>query len=1056
MKRALSLCFITAVTVLLLLPGSASATVAPTSNSTFLLHREAAGKGQVLQLTGTAAALTSRSVWQGALASSAQLACGSFTGGIAEAAVLVPTGKHGARLELFRAQPNGSYAPLTVWHAVKAGFTVAATHLTAADVSGDGRDELLVLVPLGKRGAEILGFSFSASAAKEHVLWKAGKVPFALTGAQLAATDLSGDGKVDLALFSHRGRVGHLYGFLSAGARLTLTLRWQGRAAAATYLAAGPVAGSAKGAAFLLSRSSSSQAKLTSLTPSGHGFTASTAWSGSLALRGAQLACTALGSDGSGDVLVLTGSSRAVTLTALLPTASGFSVSRCWKASGVAVASLRFSAAPSGACVLAPSTIVLAGADAAQLTAVSADDSTLTFSGGAPAGAALGEVLLVEPCAAAPDGLLRKVTAVSTSGSVTTVTTTSAALSQAFSSLDLSLSRQLSSADLAGARLAPGVHLVAGGRRLSNGSISLPTFTLSLNHDFAGLGVQGTVTLAERVDIDASISQLGLQSAYVASVATEKSTLACTASAGWQDDGEVDLPLALVPIDVAGVPMTINIELALKTHGDFAVGIKTSVDQTASFTIGARYANGSFSPVCSPGFTASCTPPTLYGTTDLRTSIGPQVSVMICGVAGPDVGVDAYSEFFGDAAAKPWWTLHGGLEGSVDFNMPSLSDTLADWSYSQTFYDHVFAQSPSSREWAAVSTGDDYTLAVKRDGTLWAWGANDSGQLGLDNTVQRDVPTEVGSEGDWAAVSAAGGSTLALKADGSLWAWGYNGVGQLGLGSADNDAHPTPRQVGSARDWAAVSAGEDGTLALKKDGTLWAWGLNDFGQLGIGPADDNAHPTPIEVGSESDWAAVSAGFDYTMALKTDGTLWAWGSNRYGKLGLGDITDRDTPTQVGSAGDWAAVSTSTYDTLALKQDGTLWAWGLNNFGQLGLGSADSEAHTSPTQVGSAGDWAAVSDAGASALALKKDGTLWAWGYNEKGELGLGDTTRRDAPTEVGSATDWAAVSSCVDFTLAIKNDGTLWAWGFNSSGQLGLGGAVNYNAHPTPTKVDSGP
>ena len=1051
MKRTLPLCLIAAIAALLLLPGLAFATVAPTSSATFLLQSQAAGKGRLLQLTGTAAALTSRSVWQGALAGGAQLACGSFTGGVAEPAVLVPVGKGGARLELFRLQPSGSYAPLTVWRAVKAGFTVAATRLTAADVNGDGRDELIVLVPFGKHGAEILGFSFTSSVATKHVLWKTLKAPFALKSAQLAATDLNGDGKVDLALFSHSGSVGHLYGFISSGAHLTLALRWQGGAAAATYLAAGPVAGSAKGTAFLLGRNSASRATLRSLTASGRGFTAGRAWSGALALGGAQLACTALGGDGSGDVLVLTSSSRAVRLTALLPAASGFSLSRCWQASGLAAASLRLSAAPSGARVLAPATTVLAGADTAPLTSVSADASTLTFSD-APAGAAPGKVLLIEPCAAAPDGLLRNVTAVSTSDGVTTVTTTPAALTQAFSSLDLSLSRQLTGDDLAGARLAPGVHL-AGDGRLSDGSGSLPTFTLAIDHDFGPLDVTGSVTLAERVDMDASISALGLQSAYVASVATEDSTLTCTADAGWQDDGEVDLPLAAVPVDVGGVPMTIDIELALKAHGDFAVGIQTSVDQTASFTIGARYENGGFSAVSSPSVTASCTSPTLNGAADLKASIGPQVSIMVCGAAGPSVDVDGYGELTGDAAAvRPWWALHGGLEGSIDFNTQALSDTLADWSYSQTFYDHLFEQSPSSSEWAAVSTGDDYTLALKKNGTLWAWGANDVGQLGLGDTVQRDVPTEVGSASDWAAVAGAGGSNLALKTDGTLWAWGYNGSGELGLGGADNDAHPTPKQVGSASDWAAVSASEMCTLALKTDGTLWAWGGNYDGELGLGGVDDNAHPTPTEVGSASDWAAVSAGFDYALALKTDGTLWAWGANRYGKLGLGDATARDAPTQVASASDWAAVSASMYETLALKKDGTLWAWGLNNFGQLGLGAVDDNAHPSPTEVGTASDWAAVSSGGASTLALKNDGTLWAWGYNEKGELGVGDTTERDTPTQVGSASDWTAVSDCVDFTLAIKNDGTLWAWGFNDSGQLGIGGPDDYSAHPTPIKV----
>jgi len=357
---------------------------------------------------------------------------------------------------------------------------------------------------------------------------------------------------------------------------------------------------------------------------------------------------------------------------------------------------------------------------------------------------------------------------------------------------------------------------------------------------------------------------------------------------------------------------------------------------------------------------------------------------------------------------------------------------------------------------------------VSSDGRTWTDVSKLKGDKAMSVCLKaftRSAAPTPGS-GDWAAVSTSSGcainawdvsvDTLALKKDGTLWAWGSNPRGNLGLGTVDLDAHPTPTQVGSASGWAAVSNSGVNTLAIKKDGTLWAWGDNRLGQLGLGLglADLYAHPTPTQVGSASDWAAVSAGDFHAVALKKDGTLWAWGFNYYGELGLGDTHDRDAPTQVGSASNWAAVSANDYSTLALKKDGTLWSWGMNDYGQLGLGTADTNAHPTPTQVGSASDWAAVSPSGAwSTLALKKDGTLWAWGFNSKGQLGLGDTVDRLTPTEVGSTSGWAAVSAGFGHTLAIKKDGTLWSWGVNDFGQLGRGTA-DTNAHPTPTQVGS--
>jgi len=269
------------------------------------------------------------------------------------------------------------------------------------------------------------------------------------------------------------------------------------------------------------------------------------------------------------------------------------------------------------------------------------------------------------------------------------------------------------------------------------------------------------------------------------------------------------------------------------------------------------------------------------------------------------------------------------------------------------------------------------------------------------------------------AVSAGGGYTLCIGSDGSLWAWGYNVRG------GDQQTQNSPIRVGAENDWAAVSAFSV-PLGIKSDGSLWLWGGYDW-------------HSPTRVGTGTDWAAVSAGSQHRLGIKKDGSLWAWGRNFYGELGLGDQQYRNSPTRVGSENNWAAVSAGDRHTLGIKKDGSLWAWGNNLSLQLGLGYIDaSNLQKTPARVGTGTDWAAVSAGWGHTLGIKSDGSLWAWGDYRDGQLGLGDNQYRDSPTRVGTGTDWAAVSAGYHYTLGIKKDGTVWAWGRNGDGQLGLG------------------
>jgi len=333
-----------------------------------------------------------------------------------------------------------------------------------------------------------------------------------------------------------------------------------------------------------------------------------------------------------------------------------------------------------------------------------------------------------------------------------------------------------------------------------------------------------------------------------------------------------------------------------------------------------------------------------------------------------------------------------------------------------------------------VSTGWRHTVAIKTDGSLWAWG--DWGQLGGEssNDSKYTPPTRIGSDYNWVSVS----NTVAIKTDGSLWAWGGNYYYGL-LGDGSNDSNYTPTRIGSDYNWASVSA-ENTTVAIKTDGSLLAWGMNDFGQLGDGTNDDKN--TPTRIGADYNWVSVSAGYAHTVAIKTDGSLWAWGYNFSGQLGDGTNDDKNTPTRIGADYNWVSVSAGDFHTVAIKTDGSLWAWGSNYDGRLGDGTnGTNDNKNTPTRIGADYNWESVSAGYAHTVAIKTDGSLWAWGYNEYGQLGDGTNFSKNTPTQIGADYNWVSMFAGRSHTVAIKTDGSLWAWGENF-GRLGDGTSTN--------------
>lgn len=337
------------------------------------------------------------------------------------------------------------------------------------------------------------------------------------------------------------------------------------------------------------------------------------------------------------------------------------------------------------------------------------------------------------------------------------------------------------------------------------------------------------------------------------------------------------------------------------------------------------------------------------------------------------------------------------------------------------------AQGAAAGTWTGISVSE-----------LYAWGENGAGELGLGDITRRLSPVQVGSS-SWSDASAGESFSFAVDPTGKLFAAGINSQGQLGLG--DTTSLSSFTQVGALTTWAKAVAGMVGSssLAIKTDGTLWAWGYNNHGQLGLG--NKTKFSSPVQVGADTNWSEIAIG-NFAMAIKTDGTFYAWGYNNYnGALGLGDTINRSSPVQVGALTTWSKIAIGAAHCIALKTDGTLWAWGSSFNGQLGQGN--TTYHSSPVQVGALTTWSKVAAAPSNASgAINTSGQLFTWGSNSNGQLGLGDTTQQNSPVQVGALTTWVKIEGGSDNFAAIKTDGTLWDWGSNTFGSLGLDDQVN--------------
>jgi hypothetical protein len=365
---------------------------------------------------------------------------------------------------------------------------------------------------------------------------------------------------------------------------------------------------------------------------------------------------------------------------------------------------------------------------------------------------------------------------------------------------------------------------------------------------------------------------------------------------------------------------------------------------------------------------------------------------------------------------------------------------------------------------------------------LWGWGNNGNGRVGNNNpsgsTASTPVTTSAGGS-NWKQISTGNSGASAIKTDGTLWVWGNNGNTQLGgfVGGLTSSVCTPITTFGGGTDWKQCSSGGYSTAAIKTDGTLWVWGAGSSGELGnnvtgAGAVSNRCTPVTTFLGGNN-WKQVSCGTQFMAAIKTDGTLWTWGNNFCGTLGINAIgtgTFRCTPVTTFAGGNnWKQVSCGIINAplqaisagiqtatsiAAIKTDGTLWTWGTNNWGQLGINvvTVGTLVRCTPVTTFAGGNnWKQISCGAQAMAAIKTDGTLWVWGRNV-GNIGDNTTLlHRSIPvTTFAGGTNWKQVACGFQNTSAIKTDGTLWVWGATNIAQLGILSTLNSISTPVTT------
>jgi alpha-tubulin suppressor-like RCC1 family protein len=365
------------------------------------------------------------------------------------------------------------------------------------------------------------------------------------------------------------------------------------------------------------------------------------------------------------------------------------------------------------------------------------------------------------------------------------------------------------------------------------------------------------------------------------------------------------------------------------------------------------------------------------------------------------------------------------------------------------------AQADIFADWANVSAGGGQSCGIRAGGQLYCWGNDDHGQVGNGGSASLTLissPRHIGSFSDWAQVVASSFHTCGVRKNGKLYCWGKDNAGQLGNGSNETNV-TAPQRIGAFEDWASVAAISDSTCGVRKNGKLYCWGSNRYGEIGDGTGPSNAPvTTPRRIGAAEDWTSVSAGYLHTCGIRGAGNLYCWGLNHCGQVGIGGTPDDCTistpspednpesfnaPKRIGTFGDWATVDAGGDHTCGVRKNGKLYCWGSNFAGQVGNGDAPVAAGA-PTRIGDFQDWATVDAGGYHNCGVRKNGKLYCWGWNACSQVGNGDESTcefppalgPEAPVRIGSFEDWVDPGAGVFHSCGVRANGKLYCWGTN--------------------------
>ncbi|MED0671836.1 Ig-like domain-containing protein [Aneurinibacillus aneurinilyticus] len=336
-----------------------------------------------------------------------------------------------------------------------------------------------------------------------------------------------------------------------------------------------------------------------------------------------------------------------------------------------------------------------------------------------------------------------------------------------------------------------------------------------------------------------------------------------------------------------------------------------------------------------------------------------------------------------------------------------------------------------------IVKGKAHYLALKEDGTVWAWGDNKSGELGDGTKESKNTPVQVKELTDVMTIiasndAAGNGYSIALKKDGTIWAWGSNQYGQLGVGDWNGVTITKPMRVQDLNNIVSVASGTGNVFAIEGDGKVYAWGDNRLGQLG----DDSTQTRyrPVRIKDLKGIERIVTGKNYALAYEKNGNAYAWGNNESGQLGNGSSSSNDVPKQVNGLFGIQEMVTVENSNYVLKNDGTVWIWGQNEKGQLGDGTTNSRF--SPVKLDGLSDIQSIAVDGKNGVALDKEGNVWFWGQTQRTDVEKENVLA--TPVQIKTLSNIKQIYAKAGSYFAIGADGTIWAWGENAVGQLGNG------------------